>query len=212
MPSNFFSISYWNDRYRQNDTAWDMGQVSPPLQTYFEQLKDKTISILIPGCGNSHEAAWLLQQGFSSITLIDISTLLVDTLREKFQEYTWPLSAPSHGQNIASAPLQLIAGDFFGHTGQYDLIIEQTFFCALDPSQRINYVTKMIELLKPGGKLVGLLFDREFTGGPPFGGNAKEYKLLLEKEFSIRSLAPCYNSIGPRAGTELFFITEKAKL
>ena len=193
MPSNFFSTAYWDDRYRQNETAWDMGQVSPPLQVYFEQLKDSSISILIPGCGNSYEAAWLLQQGFSSITLIDISTLLVDRLREKF----------------ASAPLQLIAGDFFEHTGQYDLIIEQTFFCALDPSLRQDYVAKMIELLKPGGKLVGLLFDREFTGGPPFGGNAAEYRTLFEKRFSIRSLAPCYNSIRPRAGTELFFIAEK---
>jgi len=196
MPSNIFSTSYWDDRYRQNDTAWDMGQVSPPLLAYFEQLKDKSISILIPGCGNSYEAAWLLQQGFSSITLIDISALLVDKLREKF----------------ASAPLHLIAGDFFTHTGQYDLIIEQTFFCALDPSLRKDYVEKMVELLKPGGKLTGLLFDREFTGGPPFGGNAKEYKLLFEKRFSIRSLAPCYNSIGPRAGTEFFFIAEKPKL
>ena len=196
MPSTIFSTSYWDDRYRQNETGWDMGQISPPLQAYFEQLKDKNISILIPGCGNSYEAAWLLQQGFSSITLIDISTLLVARLKEKF----------------ASAPLHLIAGDFFEHTGQYDLIVEQTFFCALDPSQRKGYVAKMIELLKPGGKLAGLLFDREFAGGPPFGGNAKEYRNLFENQFSIRHLAPCYNSIGPRAGTELFFITEKAKL
>ena len=195
MPLNIFSTSYWDDRYRQNETGWDMGRISPPLQVYFEQLQNKNISILIPGCGNSYEAEWLLQQGFSSITLIDISTLLVDRLREKF----------------ASAPLQLIAGDFFEHKGQYDLIIEQTFFCALDPSQRKGYVTKMLELLKPDGKLAGLLFDRTFTGGPPFGGNTEEYRALFEKEFSIRTLSPCYNSIRPRMGTELFFIAGKAK-
>jgi len=216
MPSNFFSASYWDDRYRQNDTAWDMGQVSPPLQAYFEQLKDSSISILIPGCGNSYEAAWLLQQGFSSITLIDIAEQLVARLREKFREYIRPPSTPADDQTIPSTPrsamhppLHLLAGDFFAHTGQYDLIIEQTFFCALDPSLRQDYVAKMIELLKPGGKLVGLLFDREFTGGPPFGGNAAEYRRLFEKRFSIRSLAPCYNSIRPRAGTELFFIVRK---
>jgi SAM-dependent methyltransferase len=212
MPSNFFSTSYWDDRYRKNETGWDMGQVSPPLQAYFEQLKDKSISILIPGCGNSYEAAWLLQQGFSSITLIDIAEQLVARLQEKFQEYTRPPSTPPDGLAIASAPLQLIAGDFFEHKGQYDLIIEQTFFCALDPSQRKEYVIKMKELLRPGGKLVGLLFDREFTGGPPFGGNAAEYRQLFENEFSIRTLAPCYNSIRPRMGTELFFIIEKTKL
>lgn len=196
MPKNFLSSpNYWDERYRQNETAWDMGEISPPLKAYFEQLKNKRISILIPGCGNSYEAAWLLENGFTSITLIDISEVLVTRLREKFPP-----------------PLHLITGDFFALTGQYDLIIEQTFFCALDPSRRKEYVEKMHSLLRPGGKLAGLLFDREFTGGPPFGGHKEEYVLLLERRLEIRTLEPCYNSIRPRAGTELFFITEKAKL
>lgn len=210
MPLNLFSHTYWDQRYQQNDTAWDMGQVSPPLQAYFEQLKNKTLSILIPGCGNSYEAAWLLQQGFSSITLIDIAELLVTRLREKFQDYIKPVPTTAAGPSPAS-PLTLIAGDFFALTGQYDLIIEQTFFCALDPSLRKDYIEKMYSLLKPGGKLAGVLFNREFTGGPPFGGHASEYRQLLEERFLIRSLAPCYNSIRPRAGTELFFIIEKVK-
>jgi methyl halide transferase len=197
LKKNLPSPNYWDERYRQNETAWDMGQISPPLKTYFEQLKNKRISILIPGCGNSYEAAWLLEQGFLSITLIDISEVLVTSLQEKFQRYI--------------PPLNLITGDFFALTGQYDLIIEQTFFCALEPSQRKEYVEKMYSLLRPGGRLAGLLFDRDFTGGPPFGGSKEEYQQLLEKRFEIRTLEPCYNSIKPRAGTELFFITEKVE-
>ncbi|HEX9513861.1 MAG TPA: methyltransferase [Puia sp.] len=208
MQNNFLATSnYWDDRYLHQDTAWDMGEISPPLKAYFEQLSDKGISILIPGCGNSYEAAWLLKQGFTHITLIDISEWLVTKLREKFRDYAAP--SPAANAPLYSAPLNLIAGDFFGLTGQYDLIIEQTFFCALDPSQRKEYVEKMGDLLHPGGKLAGLLFNREFDGGPPFGGSGKEYRDLFEKRFSIRSLAPCYNSIKPRAGTELFLIAEK---
>src|SRR5579871_4193197 len=106
------SASYWDQRYREGDTGWDMGGVSPPLRHYFEQLPDKDISILIPGCGNAYEAAWLLGQGFTDITLLDISDLPIRQLREKFNNpYIKPITA-----------------DFFDHEGQYDLIVEQTFF------------------------------------------------------------------------------------
>lgn len=194
-PPLFMSLDpqFWNDLYQYNLTAWDMGRISPPLEAYFTQIKDKTQSILIPGCGNSYEAAWLVEHGFTDITLIDISDLLTSRLRQKFT-------------------IPIITGDFFQHTGSYDLIVEQTFFCALQPHLRPQYVEHMHSLLRPGGKLIGLLFDREFHGdtspadGPPFGGHEPEYRQLLEKKFTLRTLSPCYNSIKPRAGSELFFI------
>lgn len=188
-------MHYWDDRYQHNDITWDMGRVSPPLQAYFDQLTDRSRSILIPGCGNSYEAAYLLEKGFTNITLVDISEVLMRSLREKFA--AWP-----------SPPLTLITGDFFDLQGAYDLIIEQTFFCALDPSLRESYIQKMQQLLRPAGRLTGLLFDRDFPGGPPFGGHKEEYKKLLEKRFRIHTLEPCYNSIRPRQGTELFLIAE----
>jgi SAM-dependent methyltransferase len=195
---------YWDQRYSSDNIAWDMRQISPPLEAYFSQLQNKEVSILIPGCGNSYEAAWLLDHDFTSITLVDISAVLTARLHDQFAA-------------IPDPPLRIITGDFFQLTGQYDLIVEQTFFCALDPALRERYITHMHSLLRPGGKLIGLLFDRDFAGaaslgntnGPPFGGHKTEYQNLLEKKFRIRTLTPCYNSIPPRAGSELFFIAEK---
>ena len=48
----------------QNDTGWDIGKGSTPILTYIDQLEDKSIKILIPGCGNAHEAEYLVSKDF----------------------------------------------------------------------------------------------------------------------------------------------------
>ena len=186
-----FDDKYWSDRYLNQTTAWDAGAITTPLKNYIDQVTNKHISILIPGCGNSYEAAYLLQNGFSNITLIDISTVLCEKLSTGFAEYL-------------HKGLQIICGDLFEHHALYDLVIEQTFFCALYPFLRNRYATKMHELLKPGGKLVGVLFNKFFEGGPPFGGSKTEYRELFLPYFTIEIMEPCNNSIAPRSGTELF--------
>ncbi len=191
MQEKELNQQYWNSQYQNNTTGWDMKQVSPPLKAYIDQLTNKEQQILIPGCGNSYEAEYLLNQGFTNITLIDIAPALVETLQKKF---------------AGRSSIRVVLGNFFEHTGNYDLILEQTFFCALDPVLRPAYVAKMHELLKPNGTLAGLLFNREFDGGPPFGGSEGEYRKLFAENFRIKTLEPCYNSFIKRAGTEVFMI------
>ena len=183
---------YWSDRYENAQTGWDIGNVSPALKDYFDQLTSKNISILIPGCGNAHEAEYLLKQGFTDITLIDISGILVKNLQEKLDIY------------IKKNNCRVIHQDFFEHSGSYDLIIEQTFFCAIDPILRTKYAQKMSGLLKSNAKLIGLLFDIPFVGGPPFGGSKEEYYTYFLPYFQIKTFEKCVNSILPRVGNELF--------
>ncbi len=101
-------------------------------------------------------------------------------------------------------------GDFFTHNGQYDLIIEQTFFCAIDPALRKNYVQKMADLLAPGGTLTGVLFNKHFDfEGPPFGGSKQEYENLFSPFFDIKILETNNHSSPKRKGKELFFNFKK---
>jgi thiopurine S-methyltransferase len=63
-------------------------------------------------------------------------------------------------KRIPDFPKQnLVLGDFFEQAATFDLIVEQTFFCALNPSLRKAYAKKMHESLNANGKLVGLLFN-----------------------------------------------------
>lgn len=180
---------FWNDKYINNQTGWDLGQVSPPIKAYIDQLKNKSTKILIPGAGNAYEADYLLKKGFKNITIIDIAPRLVEKLKGKWKN---------------NSNVQILQSDFFNHKGKYDLIIEQTFFCAIDPSNRRNYVKKMNELLNQNGKLVGLLFDRYFERGPPFGGSKDEYEKLFTERFELDEFETAQNSVEPRSGMELW--------
>ncbi len=187
--------NYWNSQYNANTTGWDLGEVSPPLKAYIDQLVNKNLRILIPGCGNTYEAAYLLQQGFTNITVIDIAPALVAQLKERYK---------------GNPHIKIILGDFFEHEGEYDLILEQTFFCALNPALRKNYIAKMHELLAPNGKLAGVLFNREFEQqGPPFGGSKEQYEPMFERYFNFKIFEPCNNSFIKRIDTELFIILIK---
>jgi SAM-dependent methyltransferase len=186
---------YWTNRYKNNTAQWDIGNPSTPIVEYIDQLTNKELKILIPGCGNSYEAEYLFEKGFSNVFLIDLSPEPI----ERFK-----LRNPKFPKN------QLIVGDFFEHIGEYDLILEQTFFCAINPSLRNKYVEKMNQLLKNGGKLVGLLFNCHFENeGPPFGGDRNEYLPLFESYFKIKTFDIALNSIPQRSNRELFIICSK---
>ena len=190
---------YWQGRYDDHTDAWDLGEPSTPLRTFIDQLTDKDLRILIPGCGPAWEGQYLHERGFRSVWLMDLT------------------GAPFAGflQRCPNFPQEhLLVGDFFAHRGQYDLIIEQTFFCAIDPALRERYVKTMHELLALGGELAGVLFDDpklNLTDGPPFGGSRAAYAELFNGSFTGKtSIEPCHNSIPPRAGREVWLSARKA--
>ncbi|CAM4006279.1 MULTISPECIES: SAM-dependent methyltransferase [Flavobacterium] len=185
---------YWEKRYIDNETAWDVGSITTPLKQYIDQIKNKELKILIPGAGNSHEFDYVIKSGFKNTFVIDIAKPPIENIKSRNPELKE----------------QIIEGDFFELDMKFDLIIEQTFFCALDISLRENYSKKIHELLNPKGKVAGLLFNFPLTEeGPPFGGEIKEYISLFSSLFKIRTLEKSYNSIKPRSEKELFFIFEK---
>lgn len=182
---------YWEQRYQDNDTGWDMQQVSPALKTYINQLEDENLKILIPGAGHAYEAEYLFEKGFRNTFVADIAQIPLKNLKARIPQF------PDN---------QLLQIDVFDIFDTFDLILEQTFFCALPPKMRPDYARKMHELLKPKGQLVGLLFDFPLTDdGPPFGGSEEEYKTYFKDLFEVKTLERCYNSHPKRQGKELFF-------
>lgn len=180
--------TYWTERYVNQTTGWDIGYAGP-LAHILDGIKNKNARILIPGAGNGYEAEYALQRGFSNIHILDFSDKPLKALAKRLpEEHT----------------VQLHHEDFFHHEGTYDVVLEQTFFCALDPNLRTDYVDKMHSLLAKSGILAGVMFDFPLDSGPPFGGSSEEYERLFNAKFEIEKMEQCTFSIKPRMGKELY--------
>ncbi|WP_439131202.1 methyltransferase domain-containing protein [Polaribacter sp.] len=189
------SENFWTNKYETNKIGWDLGEVSPPLKAYFDQLKNKDLKILIPGGGNSYEAEYLFNNGFKNVYVIDIAKQPLQNIKLRVPDFP---------------EAQLIHANFFDLNQEFDLIIEQTFFCAINQELRPKYAAKMNAILKPKGKLVGVLFDAVLNEDhPPFGGNKEEYLNYFQPYFKNIQMIPCYNSFQNRKGMELFVKIEK---
>jgi len=188
------SKTYWAQRYENGETGWDTGKVSPPLKAYIDQITNKDLRILIPGCGSAYEAEYLHDNGFYNVAVIDVVEIILDKFIKRCPGF--PVD-------------HVILGDFFTHEGQYDLILEQTFFSSISPKLRAVYAEKVSNLLVNNGKMVGVLFDFESDVGPPYGSSTQEYEKIFNHLFYVRTLEACHNSNESWRDLEVFIILDK---
>ena len=189
----------WQRHYDEGDLGWDLGQVAPPFIKLFESKTILPGKTLIPGCGRGHEVIYLAENGFE-VTAVDYSPGAVNHLKSTVQE-----------RNLKCEVLYL---DFFGidssHNGVYDLLIEQTFFCAISPEQRSFYVSTVARALKKGGMLAGLFYHTgEEEGGPPFNTTREDIKKYFSDSFEIRQLSKAEDSAEQRKNKEWLAILIK---
>lgn len=193
--------NYWKTRWQTGQTGWDAGQATTPIREYVDYLlqkkTDKNLRILIPGAGSGHEAVYFYENGFKNITVCEWAEEPIEKLKKRLPELN---------------DSQLVVSDFFELKGTFDLIVEQTFFCAIDPLLRAQYAQKCFELLDTEGGIRGVLFKQNFDfQGPPFGGTEEEYRGYFAPYFDIIYLDNCYNSIKPRTHVELWIKLKKQK-
>ena len=88
-------------------------------------------------------------------------------------------------------PVSFIVGDFFKLPSKlkrsFDWLVEHTFFCAIEPVQRPDYVRAAASALRTGGRIFGIFYlnpDKESE--PPFAVSKKELTGLFDPYFTLR--------------------------
>lgn len=190
--------AYWSQRYRDDQTGWDIGAAAPQLMVLATELP-KDARILIPGCGKAWEAEALFRLGHTQVHVCDWSAEALKAFHQRCPDFP---------------RAHLLEADFFQLHDHglpaFDCILEQTFFCAIPPDRRDAYAEQSARLLTDGGKLGGLLFDFPLTSdGPPFGGDHEAYRSHFEPFFEVLLLETSKLSIKPREKRELAFLLQK---
>ena len=187
----WLTSQYWQGRFRDHDTPWELGRPSVVLLEAFEELDRlgaplSGMRVLSPGSGRGSDALELARRG-AEVIAVDWSDIAVNDLKQKSTTLV-----PSQGR------IDINLGDFFQLAPrEVDYVAEHTFFCAIDPSSRRRYIERLAEWIKPGGYLVGNFFVlsehaaaalpslslTQSGKGPPFATTEKELDALLSPFF-----------------------------
>lgn len=162
----------WEQHYREGQTPWDKGEPSPGLVDFLEN-EPLAGAVLVPGCGFGHDVRAIAARGDAvEVVGLDVAPSAVAEAQRRCR---WPAERYELA-NLFDLPAQL--------RNRFDWVWEHTCFCAIDPSQRVEYVEAVAGALKPGGQFLAVFYlnpyDEEHReGGPPFGVSVEE----IERQF-----------------------------
>jgi methyl halide transferase len=192
MDPNPLSAEYWDRRYQEGSTPWNLGVPAPPLVSLLASPNSPTPGrIAVLGCGTGYDALLFAEHGFEVVGC-DLSALAIETAKS---------AALERGLTV-----EFLERDIFAlipeFSQSFDYVLEHTCFCAIDPTLRPKYVELVSTLLRPNGKLLGLFFTHNRPGGPPFGSTTKEIRELFAERFEFLSLEAATDSIEKRRDEE----------
>lgn len=189
---------WWTRIYHEEKTpGWDLGAPAEALKDMLPRLKLPKSRVLVPGCGEGHDAALFARDGHL-VTAVDFS-------EEALQR------AKSHYGHLSN--LEFRQADLFEmgseFDGQFDVIFEHTFYCAIPPRRRQELVANWTRWLSPGGHLMGVFFAMDKPVGPPYGGSEWELRRRLQKSYRFLFWGRWRQSLPRRQGKELFIYATK---
>jgi len=192
-------IQFWEDLYLSGDAAWDLGGETPIFESISKDISLGKICII--GCGKGHDAVMFAKKKFE-VTAIDFAPSAISYLK--------------HLAADAKVDIHAINTDIFNlsneYYNQFNYVIEQTCFCAINPTMRNNYEQLVFNLLIKGGLLIGLWFplDKNISeGGPPWATSIDEVKNLFSTRWEIERDEFSSLSIKPRKDREKLIVFRK---
>ena len=194
------SPHYWDEKYNSNNTGWDIKSSNPVFVDLLKENKlIKPSKILITGSGKGYDAVAAAKENYD-VTAVDFS--------KKANELAGNLADEN------SVKINFITEDIFdlmnNYKNYFDAVYEYTTFCAIKPARRKEYAKVMSEIIKPGGKLIALLFPVDGRpGGPPFNIDILEFYNFFSKYFIMEISTFKINSIKPRKGKEVLQVYRK---
>lgn len=190
--------TYWSQIYRESpNPGWNLGEPAPAFAEMTPKLKLPKSRILVLGSGEGHDAAFFAREGHI-VTAIDFSPVAISKAKKLY----------GHIPHLNFLEMDIFKIDH-NFNESFDLIIEHTCYCAIEPNQRNQLTALWKRLLAPKGLLMGVFFVMPKRSGPPFGGSEWELRERLKKSFRFLFWGRWKTSPPSRKNIELFVLAQK---
>lgn len=192
---------YWERAYREGRTGWELGEPAPPLSRALRTLPIRSDAVVL-GCGRGHEVRLLASLGWPRVVGVDFAESALAEAR-------------AQSEAVAGAPaIEWLHDDVLAlgsdRPGAFDLVVEHTCYCAIDPATRDAWAGSVAGTLRRSGVLVALFYTHARAGGPPFGARAAEVLARLEAHgLAVEHHEEPVDSVAKRAGDETLVIARR---
>jgi SAM-dependent methyltransferase len=179
----------WDDSYAGPPAPWDVGH---PQSAFVRLARTGALTgmLLDAGCGTGEHTILAALHG-ASVLGIDISGRAIDIARRK---------AAERGVDASFQILDALSLDTLDKT--FDTVLDSGLFHVFDDAARIQYVTAVHRVLRPGGHLHLMCFsDRQPGNWGPRRVTEAELGAAFGSGWRIDSLAPDRFEINPGLGT-----------
>ena len=169
------SHNYWEQRYQTHDMPWEKGAPSPGLVDFLAAHPDLPRgTVCVPGCGSGHDALEFAKAGFTAFGF-DLAPSAI-SLAEKNAQAARLKAKFQLADFLHDEPPQ-----------KFDWLFEHTLFCAIQPSERDNYVRAALRWLKPGGNYLAVNYFDCGPDGPPWPTTRDEQLQRFAPHFDLRA-------------------------
>ncbi|MCI0534944.1 MAG: TPMT family class I SAM-dependent methyltransferase [Verrucomicrobiales bacterium] len=163
----------WELRYQTHDMPWEKGGPSPGLVDFLAAHPSLPRgTACVPGCGTGHDVLAWAQAGFDA-SGYDIAPSAVRLSQERLR--------------AAALSPQVECADFLNDPPPrtFDWVFEHTLFCAIDPTERDQYVRAVLRWLRTGGNYLAVNYLIPDKEGPPFGTTRAELQERFSPHFEL---------------------------
>ncbi len=188
---------FWDQVYQSEVPAWELEKPHDAFAATLPQLKLSRSRILVLGAGSGNDAAYFAKQGHK-VTGVDFSSEAIARAKTKYGSI----------ENLS-----FVQSDVFqlpqSMNEQFDLVVEHTCYCAIDPTKRSDLIKAWRRVLTDNGFLLGVFFAYDKMAGPPYGGSEWEIRARLQKTFRILYWQRWQKSSPQRLGKEFLVYAQK---
>ncbi|PHS27631.1 MAG: thiopurine S-methyltransferase [Robiginitomaculum sp.] len=172
----------WEQRYTDNSTRWERGDLNPAFIHWHDEGRFKECkSVIVPGCGRSPEPMAFAQMGMA-VSALDFAPTAMAFQKEAFAK--------------AGLTAQIEAADVLTWQpgSPVDALYDQTCLCALTPTVWQDYANQIHRWVKPGGKAFMLFMQTGKEGGPPFHSPLERMQKIFDAARWDWPDAPAFNA------------------